>query len=635
MVIHRVDRGTLTLLGYSLETLTTMDAATNTLPMPPSPGISNYVPPPPSNFAPQAPQQQPAQRTAPVGRPNADPDVQEQRAEKHQLRQRTKAILPASMTDGKLAIFKLEGSRGKNKSSTKPAMTILFRDLETAQAAGLDTEAFVREKLIEKYGEKGRFLWEAQDNMGRKIPEAGEVEIDLGNDDQPEEDDMDDDLLPEAPEYRQQPQQHIPPPPPPFDPAVHAATVKDVLSQEKRSSESMMSVMMTMMQQQSAQAVASLQMQMQAAETRRQEEERRREREEAKEREERKFEIERLRLEQERRDKEEQRREDRERERSAAAQQMQMTLFTTMLNRPDTMTPMLMKLMDSKGDRDGMKEVFSLLGESSKQAMATQGEATKVMLSAQADASKALMGNVMTISQTMVEQMAQSQAEPTSDPMEKISRVFGLIAPALAALNGGTKAAIAPAPPQQRLPQAQPQRSPAPVPASEYIKGGLYTIMRLETGELPANQRFNALKWCAQNLPRPMLEAIRGGDEGQVITAGMSGMDERLMTWIQDEQHMTFLRGCLADIQKMLLGTITEADAQVSMAAHIAYMRQKQQSSTEAADEADTVIPQEVVEAAVAQPVEERGPDGKRRAPPPAESPTVSSGEVQQSKAAE
>ena len=613
-----------------------MDSASPALPLPPSPGISAYVPPGPQAFQPppqaQATQTAPAPGQRPVGRPNADPDVQEQRAERSLLKQRLKNILPAAMTDGKVAIFRLQGRRGRTKEGNKPVMTMLFGQLEKAMTEGgyADTGVLIEDTLRAKYGDKGRFLWEAQDSHGRILGEAGAVEVDLNSStdnytEENMEDEENENALPQTeapPAFFQQ--QQAAPAPPPFDAAVHAQTVRGIITEEKKSAENMVTVMMTMMQQQNQQQVMAMQQQQQQAELRRVEEDRRRDRDEQKEREERKMELERMRLEQERRDKDEQRREDRERDRRTAEQAMQMQFFQAIFNkpeRPDVVTPMLMKMVDSKGDRDGMKEVFGMMSEASKQAMVTQGEATKHMLSAQADASKTLMGNVMSISQTMVEQMAQSQAEPTDDPMEKVARVFKMIAPVLGGLNQNTQQAVAAVQPQpQRIAQ-----QPAPIPPTEYIKGGLYTIMRLENGQIAARQRFQALKWCAENLPRPMLDAIRSGVQDNVLAIGAEGMDNTLMAWIQDPQHLAFLQDCVVDIQRMLLGAMTQDTARASFEKHVAYMQAKgqpvQQEAAPAQPVAESAIPAEVKDADLAQPVAEKPANGKRSAPPPSDKP--------------
>lgn len=619
-----------------------MDGLAQGLPLPPPIGAQAFIPPQAQQFAQPtapAPQAQQVQRTqGVVGRPSGDPEVQEQRQERSALRTRLKNILPRAMTDGRIAIYKLEGRKGRNRASPKAVISILFQDLEKALADGsyADTGEYVEDKLRDKYGEKGRFLWLAEDSKGRSIPEVGEVEVDLNTTTEGDDDmDGDEELSPREQEEldrlqrdeekgARQPQFFQAPPPPPFDPAVHARQVKEIISEEKRGAESMVTVLMTMMQAQAQQQQLAMQQQLQQAEARRQEEDRRREREESKEREERKMEIERLRMETERREKDEQRREDRDRDRRQAEQQMQMQFFQAVMNRPDTTTPMLMKMVEGKGDRDGVKDMFSLMSEASKQSMISQGEATKHLLGAQAEASKTMMANVLGMSQTMMQQLLESNAEPTDDPMEKVARVFKMIAPALGAMNQNAQATV-PVQQQQRLPQGAPQQQ-QPISPNEYIKGGLYTIMRLETGEIPAAKRFEALKWCCTNLPKPMLDAVRSGIEDDVMSQGASGMDALLLGWIQDEQHVEFMRGCIKDMQRMLLGAMSQADAQASYEAHMAYQQAKA-SGPPAAAPTEGGVPAEVDPAQVAQPVTTT--TGKRRAPPPAAEPPKDVEQVQ------
>ncbi len=138
---------------------------------------------------------------------------------------------------------------------------------------------------------------------------------------------------------------------------------------------------------------------------------------------------------------------------------------------------------------------------------------------------------------------------------------------------------------------------------AQWIQGGLTTIMQLETGQITREQRLPALKWCADNLPTRMLTAIRSGDEGQVMTVGAEGMNATIQGWLfGDERHTDFLRGCIADIQRILVGAMDETAMRASMAAHDAYR------AGVASD------------AAAAKPVEATVVDGKpkkRSAPPP------------------
>jgi hypothetical protein len=619
-----------------------MDGTATNLPMPPSPGQASFIPPSAQTFAqpPPAPTAAPAQRQpAAVGRPSGDPDVQEARAEKHALRQRLRNILPRSMTDGRIAIFKLEGRKGRNRANNKPIMTILFQDLEKAQQDGTyaDTGEMVEDRLREKYGDRGRFLWEAQDNKGRTIPEAGEAEIDLSNDPTDDEDDMDneneDDDLGKVDLDDRRPSffERQAPPPPPFDPAVHARQVKEIVQEEKKGAQDTLALMMTMMQSQTQMQLAQMEQARRESEDRRREEESRRKEERERERERQTREEERLREDRLAREKEEDQRRERERESRTQMLQLALPLITKFMEpKPDITTPMLMKMIENKGDREGIKDLFNLMGEASRQSMVAQGEATKHLLGAQAEAAKTMMANVMGISQSMIQQMVESQAEPTDDPMEKVARIFKMVAPALGALNSNAQQTVIPQQPQRLPPAQQGQPQPRVIPPAEFIKGGLYTIMRLETGEIPVPKRFEALKWCSENLPKPMLDAIRSGSEDDVLAQGAPGMDERLFGWIQDEQHMEFLRDCVKDIQRILLGAMTQADAKASFEKHAAYMQAKNQPQAAQAE----VIPAEVSETQVAQPVEEKT-GGKRRAPPPSDAPpqdveqSVSTGEVQ------
>jgi hypothetical protein len=193
-----------------------------------------------------------------------------------------------------------------------------------------------------------------------------------------------------------------------------------------------------------------------------------------------------------------------------------------------------------------------------------------------AEASKAMIANVMGISQQMVESMVQAQAEPTDDPMEKVAKVFKMLQPAMAALgnqNAASQQRLIP-PPQQAPQQAAPAQQQAPqqprtltratsphIPDKQWISGGLHTVRRLETGELPGMQLFPALKWCSENLPPVMLNAIKAGDEAKVMEIGAEGMDDVLLNWIMDEQHSAFLKFCISVIQRMLLSAWDDAVA--------------------------------------------------------------------------
>lgn len=590
-----------------------MDPVAPSLPMPPQPAAPSFVPPAPTYPAPQPPA---PRAPAPVGRPSGDPDIQEAKQERAQVRQRVKNLAPAIMTDGRFAIFRLKGARGTNKANGgRPVMQFLFKDIEKAMAEGrcTDTGEYIEEEMHAKFTNGGRFWCEMQDNRGRPHPDGAPYEINLDEEDLDELDDdeldeLDDDEIP----ISDLPNKPMPPPPPAFDHAAFTRTTQELVREEKKGAQDMASLMMTMMASQASQQQQQMQWQMQLAEQRRAEEERRREREEREEREERKADIERLRIDADRKEKEEQRREDRERDR----RKDEMQLMIQMMNRPDTTMPMLIKMIESKGDREGQKELFSMMGEAAKANIAAQGESNKVLMGAQAEAMKGMMGSVLGLSQTMMEQMVENQAEPTDDPMEKVGRMMKMFAPVIENMMKPT------AQPVQVIPQpvqavAQPrQRRPAhvvkpDVPPAERIKGALYTMMHLETGKIPVQQRFAAMKWCLDTLQGlPILGVIRSGQQDKIMEAGMEGMDNVLFTWISEPTHAEFLKDCLTDLQRILMGGFTESDAKASLQKHAAYLAAKN-GGPQPLPESSEDIPADVDEEDVAQPVK------KKPQPPP------------------
>lgn len=606
-------------------------AASLPAPMAPPAGMP---PMPPGSFVPPPAQQAPAQQVPkPVGRPNSDPEQQQQREERSVVRRRMAAALPREMQEPRIAIFKLMGSRGMTKANgNRPVFTILLSDLEKAGQEGTDPGEYIKLKLEEKFpATEGRFLWEAQDHKGQKMNDYGSHEIILG---EPEDEEELDEIEREEEMERQlrttgrygDPNRIMPPPGPAPDNATHIRAVRNIIEDQHRRSDSSASTM--------------LQLMMTQAEDRRREdaarmerEERRREQDEARRREADAKAEERAREERREREKEQDRREEREREqrRLDREQQMQfMKIIMDSANRApveDKTTPLLFKMLDSKSERDGTKELFSMFNEASKQSMLMQGEASKHMMAAQAESAKMLISNILGISKQMVEaQLENSNAGPDEDPMDKIGRMFKLFGPAIQAIGQGAgtqqrlvqtqqqipaQAPVVAQPAQQQ--RGQPNRKNSPqLPDNEWIKGSLLTIMRLGNGNIAPEKRFEALKWCAENLPEKMLAPIRAGDEQQVLAIGQEGADETFIGWLMaDEANGEFLRGCIADIQRMLAGAFTEDSARASMQAHMAHLQRHQgQPFPQQAPAA----PAPVKPAEAAAPAEPKGP---RRAPAP------------------
>ena len=605
-------------------------------PMPPPPGA-----PAPPGQAPQAP-------TKPVGRPSADPEQQVVREERSVMKRRMAAALPKEMLEPRIAIYRLHGRKGTSKTTSKPLITVLLSELEEAQNDGAVASEFIRDKITEKFPDTNtRYLWEAQDHKGTAIAEYGKHEIDMNDGDEEYEDDENEETRYEDAK-RGQP---YPPRPPlegsPLPPANFVKEIRSSLSdQYKRDENSSTMILQLMMQQQ---------------EQRRQEEAARMEREERRRDDQRREDMARAEREEQRRkdeqkerERELERKETREREDRRLEQERQMQFMKMIMdtsNKPDVALPMLMKMLDSKSDRDGTKELFGMFNETSKQSMLMQGEAAKHMMGAQAEASKLLISNILGISQQMVEAQlaASAPGEEGDDPMDKVGRIFKMLTPAISALSNGAntqqqllqtqqninnaqQAQQAPQQVRQQAPQQQQKpvtrKNNPEIPEAQWIKGGLDTIMNLEIGKIPPDQRFHALKWCADNLPDRMLTAIRSGDENNVFAIGQEGASPEFTAWLfEHDLNADFLRACVTDIRHILLNTITQEIANASLQAHMAHQQQKHgQPFPQSQQTHDTTA--EVVQ-------EKPKPTGKRSAPPPKDVPVAVDQPAEEKPAAE
>lgn len=593
------------------------------------------VPPPPGQYPSQAP---PAPKTAAVGRPSADPEQQVAREERSVIKRRMASVMPKEMSEPRIAIYRLAGRKGTTKMTSRPIMTVLLTELERAGTEGTEGSEFIRAKIEEKFPDTHhRYLWEAQDHKGVAIPDFGKHEVDMSNEHDDEIEDENEE------EYDDGSEIHImrhdaegsdgrPKPPLTGSPLPPQQFIKEIrrvaTDQHKRDDSSSSMMMQLMMQQQETRRLEE------AARLEREERRRDDERKEKERREER--DEQRRKDEQRERERDQERKEAREREDRANEQQRQMQFMKMIMdstNRPppeDKMTPILLKMFDSKSDRDGTKELFGMFNEASKQSMLMQGEASKHMMGAQAEASKMLISNILGISKQMVEAQLEANAPENEgdDPMDKIGRMFKMFAPAISALGGGAavQQQITTASQQQPQIAQQPQQAPvqqpkqnapvtrkthAQIPDAEWIKGGLDTIMNMEMGRIPIDQRFHALKWCAENMPDRMLTAIRSGDENNVFAVGQEGASGEFTAWLMgDETHVEFLRGCVGDIRHLLLNTMTQEVAQASVKKHQLHMQMKNGQP----------FPTQETTAEV---VEEKRTGGKRSAPPPKEEPVA------------
>jgi len=535
---------------------------------------SGALPPPlaAAPFVQGTPQPPPPLVGAPArapGRPAADPEQNAVREAKHAQKRRLDSLLPSEMTDGRIAIYELTGRAGRSRKA-KPEQIISFKELERVHAEGNeDTGEYIRDVLINKFGNKGRYLWMAQDNRGRPLTEYGEHEVDLRPEDSRDEDFEDD----EEDEEHDEPSRYTPPPPPP--PFAATTQIKELISEEKKSSQDTMALMMAMMQNQMQMQMQMMQQQQERDRQQQQEARDRAERQERYERERRKEEEDRRREENERREREAQRQHEKEQARADQQMQMFMQMFTAQSNKPDTITPMLMKMIESKGDRDGVKELMAMMAESSKQSLIANSEANRQNMQMQAEVAKSMISNVMGISQTMVESMMEAQSVETDDPMEKISKVFNILKPALGAFAAPQQA---PQPVQQitHVPVAAPPQAPVDPQEQErqQIHGCLITIVKLEKGEVPPTSYVDAVRWIARHAPESLKRAIISGNEETIMSIGAQGMTQQIMGWLTEEEaHANFLRAVIQDVKRVLAGALDEPSAKEMVQRHADYLK--------------------------------------------------------------
>lgn len=575
-------------------------------PQPASTTSQPASPPPGFQAGYGAQQQQQPQNQNPVGRPAADPERQAERLEQSATVSRMLKNLPKAATDPRIAVYKLKGRFGRH-AEPRAVLNILMSDVEDAAENDVSPEDYIQER-IESDLDPGRYLCVPQDNHGNRIKKAAQWEVSTMNgrsfDDEEEEPGNDDEtVIPgmgsipgmDMPGYGYpSPYGQRPPPTPNIYPDSDAVDqLRDIMREQRTKEDSSSNMMMVMMQQQ----------QMNEARLREERELRERERRE----EERKW-REDQRLAEERRE---------ERERSARNDRLQLLatiapVFAPLLQKlmdgkEDKITPLLLtKLMESDNNRNSATEMISMMSEASKQQVLLQGEMSRQNMSQQSEANKMMMQHVLTMAQDTIKAQRSLEDSDGDDPLSKFGKVISTIAPMLqgAQSYSGAPAGYQQQQQQQQQPQLpqqppaqQPQQPPAErstiqppqrqqpaqadIPDEQYIYGALDTIRRLETGDIPAEKRPDALAWCAQNLPQEVQQAVLSDDEETVLARSASIVmgDANLKAWISDEDdgelHQAFLRGCLNDIKQILSGHLTEERAAEMVREQKNYQEQK------------------------------------------------------------
>lgn len=554
--------------------------------------------------APQMPQagfapQQQAQPTGMRGRPMNDPEMQIVKVERTQEIRRLEALLPKQAVDSKVQIFKLKDGEDRPSASAKPKITLLATDLEKGVQEGSDSESLIEERIKERYSE-GRFFCKVVDRLGKMVGAFPPWMVDLNNeeDGDEEEDPEDEDLKgdpngdpPPGPmmgginPMTGQPWAYsgypppMPPPPPPQ--AMDARTFMDVARETRDESDKKTTDLMGIFAQMSQQSTTML-MAMQENARR-----------------------------------EDARREEREEKRRTERNQLLLSLLPTLLpivkdfiqpKKTEGMSPelqLLISTLQSKDQTGGMKDMMSFMIEASKAQAGLQASAAQSAMATQAELSAMMTKNLVEQLKTTMELKAGGGERSEGGMMDTIGKLAGPLLASMAAAQQQqppapafipAQPAPAPEPVQPALahtpqpaapvvkapaPPAKPQ--PAPTPAkpeptdAARIGACLRTIQAMDVGKVPAAQRWDALRWCSDNMPESLRQAIRIDSEEQVMSLGMTAVvnDPALLAWISNTESVSFLRVALADIRRLLLGTLDAERASSAVKEQEAWVNRK------------------------------------------------------------
>ncbi len=273
----------------------------------------------------------------------------------------------------------------------------------------------------------------------------------------------------------------------------------------------------------------------------------------------------------------------------------------------------LVKAKFSEKPNDGtsaMEQLTRMLPEMMRSQIAIQAEGTKASMGVQSEVTGMLMKSLMGSMKEVLDSKKEA-AEPRDDGT--LATVLKALGPVLAGMAQQPQPPQVtyqqPNPPQQVEQQAPPAEAqveqpprrrkvqpPPPPPAQPTASGTapaekprpdptkysddsriascLDTVRKLSTGEIPANERFNALEWITKWAPPSMIAAVKSGLEEQVLTVGQNAAlaSPVLLNWISTDGMVDFLKKAVADLKHILDGTLTEPIAVASVRENITFV---------------------------------------------------------------
>ncbi len=536
---------------------------------------------------PQAIQPQQVQMPRPPGRPADDPQKQEERAARHLNRKRVESVLPQRAKDCKLLIHRKVA--GRLQPGRKPVLTVLITDLEAAKESGVDTDEYLQDRLGEKYGDDAVGTYEvstvdARNNVLNEIPK---FELVVGDGTDPDEDGEGDDGEPTDEELRRfeqeeqekrmqtgatqapvQAQQGQLPPVNPLAFDELGRRNRDEAKAEAQSSTALlMQVMLQAGQQQQAASAQQMQMFMTMME------------------------------------KQNHQPKSNTGELIAALAPLILPIITRMMDKsPD---PLLLKLIEQPKSNVAetlLQTIPSILGKVAEQQMALQhtgaDQAIKmatanaaVNAENQAKINGLMMGHLTDTLKSVLNQAKDMTDSKGKDEdkggglMETIGKVAAAVLPQImgnqqpapqenyeqpqAALPApqparvpARRAPLPPSPPAAAPAPAQPATPPraAPRDANSKIRGLLAAVADLRSGKIPADQRWNVVRFIQNNAPPPMLAAIKAGSFEGVLEAGQDAVlaAPPLLQWLAVEFNQAFLKDMLEDTRKLMVGPLDD-----------------------------------------------------------------------------
>ncbi len=553
------------------------------------PQIPGAVPAP--GALPQAIQSQQAQMPRPPGRPAEDPQKQEERAARHANRKRIESVLPQRAKDCKILLHRKVA--GKLQPGRKPVLTVLVADLEAAQASGLETDDYLQDRLIEKFGEAAVGTYEcstvdARNNVLNDIPKF-ELLVGDGNDPAEEGDDKEE-REPTEEELRrfeqmereeqmqagatqtpvQAQQGQLPPVNPLAFDELGRRNRDEAKAEAQNSTALLMQVMLQSQQAQQAAAAQQMQMFMTMME------------------------------------KQGHQPKSNTGELIAALAPLLLPVITRMMDKsPD---PLLLKLIEQPKSNVAetlLQTIPSILGKVAEQQMALQhtgaDQAIKmatanaaVNAENQAKINGLMMGHLTDTLKSVLNQAKDMTDSKSKDEdkggglMETIGKVAAAVLPQIMGNqqpapqeNYEQPQAALPAPAPAPVPQparvparrAPPPVAAAPVPApaqppraaprdaNSKIRGLLAAVADLRSGKIPAEQRWNVVRFIMNNAPPPMLAAIKADSFEGVLEAGQDAVlaAPPLLQWLAVEPNQAFLKDMLEDTRKLMVGPLDDS----------------------------------------------------------------------------